>query len=115
MRLIKSSGLARMAHRTTNARRSGLFLGPENEPVILGRGTSDRANTRGRRMASPAAAERHSMASSGRLRPATHRPAWRRRGTSQLKRVLGEDPQVHALERESRFLADPGIHPLLRR
>ena len=52
VRLIKSSGLARMAHRTTNARRSGLFLRPENEHVILGRGTSDRANTRRRWMAS---------------------------------------------------------------
>ena len=41
-----------MAHRTTNARRSGLFLRPENEHVILGRGTSDRANTRRRWMAS---------------------------------------------------------------
>ena len=28
--------------------------------------------------------------------------------TSQLKRVLGEHPQVHALERDSRFLVDPG-------
>jgi len=52
VRLIKSSGLARMAHRTTNARRSGLFLRPRNEHVILGRGTSDRANTRRRWMAS---------------------------------------------------------------
>jgi hypothetical protein len=53
VRLIKSSGLARMAHKTTNARRSGLFLRPENEHVILGRGTSDRANTRGRMASSP--------------------------------------------------------------
>jgi hypothetical protein len=52
VRPIKSSGLARMAQRTTNARRGGLFLRPENEHVILGRGTSDRANTRGRWMAS---------------------------------------------------------------
>src|SRR5215469_9313712 len=29
-------------------------------------------------------------------------------GTSQLTRVLGEHPQVHALEWESRFLVDPG-------
>ena len=41
-----------MAHRTTNARRRGLFLRPENEHVILRRGTSDRANTRRRWMAS---------------------------------------------------------------
>jgi hypothetical protein len=52
VRLIKSSGLALMAHRTTNARRSGLFLRPENEHVLLGRGTGDRANTRGRWIAS---------------------------------------------------------------
>ncbi len=71
VRLIKSSGLARMAHRTTNARRSGLSLRPENEHVILGRGTSDRANTRRRWMAS-SPAERHSTASSGRLLPAAH-------------------------------------------
>jgi hypothetical protein len=77
VRLIKSSGLARMAQRTTNARRGGLFLRPENEHVILGRGTSDRANTRAVD-GQFAAAERHSTASSGRLRPATHRPAWRR-------------------------------------
>src|SRR5580698_2758623 len=29
-------------------------------------------------------------------------------GVSQLKRVLGEHPQVHALKTESRFLVDPG-------
>ena len=29
-------------------------------------------------------------------------------GTSQLTRVLGEHPRVHALEWESRFLVDPG-------
>jgi len=29
-------------------------------------------------------------------------------GTSQLTRVLGEHPQVHALQWESRFLVDPG-------
>ena len=29
-------------------------------------------------------------------------------GTSQLRQVLGEHPQVHALEWESRFLVDPG-------
>jgi hypothetical protein len=29
-------------------------------------------------------------------------------GTSQLTRVLGEHPQVYALEWESRFLVDPG-------
>ena len=29
-------------------------------------------------------------------------------GTSQLVRVLGEHPEVHALRWESRFLGDPG-------
>jgi omega-hydroxy-beta-dihydromenaquinone-9 sulfotransferase len=29
-------------------------------------------------------------------------------GTTQLTRVLGEHPQVHALKWESRFLVDPG-------
>ena len=31
-----------------------------------------------------------------------------RSGTSQLTRVLGEHPQVHAMKQESRFLVDPG-------